>query len=197
MTGCMPSSVAKSSDDFDFLLAGMGFVENSRDAKLAISKLVEAAAATLGSDMGSFYLLDKKGDTLEPYVTFNFPKEYLDACSSVRLGEQCCGRAAKYKLPWVVEDMWTDPLFEAAREGAKRAGIRAGFSVPVLDFNGDCLGSLASHFREPFTPTIYQLERQSAFAKLIGFALVKHGVVKPTRKPPVSDGTIPQSLAGD
>lgn len=177
----MSFSASKSSDDADFLLAGMGFVANSTDPKVAIAKLVEAAAAALGSDMGSFYLLDRDREVLEPYVTFNFPSEYLAACSSVPLGEQCCGRAAKYKHPWVVEDMWTDPLFAAAREGAKKAGIRAGFSVPVLDFNGDCLGTLAAHFRKPFAPNIYQLERQSAFAKLIGLALVKHGVVQPTK----------------
>jgi GAF domain-containing protein len=177
---------AKSSDDADFLLAGMGFVANSTDPKFAIAKLVEAAASALGSDMGSFYLLDEDGKVLKPYVTFNFPEAYLAGCSAVRIGEQCCGRAAQYKLPWVVEDMWTDPLFEQARDAAKQAGIRAGFSVPVLDANGNCLGSLASHFRKTFRPSMYELERQSIFAKLIGFALVKHGLVQPRKIAPQS-----------
>ncbi len=73
--------------------------------------------------------------------------------------------------------------FADAAEGAKRAGVRAGFSVPVLDANGNCLGSLASHFRHTFRPTMYDLERQSLFAKLIGFALVKHGVVEYAAEP--------------
>jgi hypothetical protein len=177
----MPFSPIKPSDDADFLLAGMGFIANSTDPKVAIAKLVEAAASALGSDMGSFYVLHADENVLKPYVTFNFPEAYLAGCSAVRVGQQCCGRAAKYKLPWIVEDMWTDPLFEEARDAAKKAGIRAGFSVPVLDVNGNCFGSLASHFRKTFKPSIYELERQSIFAKLIGFALVKHGVVQPTK----------------
>jgi GAF domain-containing protein len=167
-------SVAQPHDDAEFLLAGMAFVTKITDPKVVIEKLVTSAAAALGSDMGSFYILNAEKQVLEPYVTLNFPPEYLAACSSVRLGEQCCGRAAKHKLPWIVEDMWTDPLFEQASEGAKKAGIRAGFSVPVLDFDGNCLGALASHFRATFRPTAYDLERQALFAKLIAFALRRH-----------------------
>ena len=80
-----------------------------------------------------------------------------------------------HRLPWIVSDMWADPLFKDAAEGAKKAGIRAAFSVPVLDYEGNCLGSLASHFRSTFTPTAHDLERQSLFAKLIAFALKKRG----------------------
>jgi hypothetical protein len=53
------------------------------------------------------------------------------------------------------------------------SGMRSGFSVPVLDANGECKGTLASHFREAFTPSPYALERQSLFAKLIAFALAR------------------------
>ncbi len=166
-------SPAVVSDDSEFLLAGMDFVTKITDPKVSIEKLVTAAAAALGSDMGSFYRLNAARGVLEPYVAVNFPREYAEACGDVALGDQCCGRAAKYKHPWIVEDMWTDPLFETAREGAKKAGIRSAFSVPVLDFDGNCLGSLASHFRTPYTPSAYDLERQSLFAKLIAFALKK------------------------
>jgi len=153
----------------------MSFVAGSTDVREAICKLVEASAASLGSDMGSFYWLNREKGVLEPYVTLNLPPEYLAGCPTVALGDQCCGRAALHKLPWIVEDMWTDPLFSTAAEAAKKSGIRAALSMPVLDANGECLGSLAAHFRAPFKPNLYQLERQSLFAKLIGFALVKHG----------------------
>ena len=170
----MVSPASHPNDDSEFLLAGMNFVTKINDAKVAVEKLVTAAAAAIGSDMGSFYILDEAKQVLEPFVTVNFPAEYAAACSRVPLGEQCCGRAAKYKHPWIVEDMWSDPLFSAARQGAMDAGIRAAFSVPVLDFEGKCLGALASHFRSVFRPTNYDLERQSLFAKLIAFALKKH-----------------------
>jgi len=35
--------------------------------------------------------------------------------------------------------MLSDPLFESPREAAVKSPIRAGFSVPVIDQNGNCL----------------------------------------------------------
>lgn len=158
-----------------FLSAGMDFVVNASDTKQAIARLVKAAADCVGSDMGSFYIVD--GGVLRPYVTHNFPPHYAEACAAVPIGTQCCGRAVLHKMPWIVEDMWTDPLFADAREGAMRDGIRSAFSIPVMDANMNCLGSLAAQFKQHYTPDPYALERQSLFAKLIAFALVKHGEI--------------------
>ena len=173
----MVAKVPQPNLDTSFVVAGMKFVAESNDHRAAVRSLVQAAAALVGSDMGSFYLLDSTAGVLRPYVTFNFPDEYLEACAEVRVGDQCCGRAALHGMPWIVTDMLTDPLFTAAREGAQRSGVRAGFSVPAIDAHGRVIGTLASHFRHPFTPSSFDLERQSLFAKLIAFALVKHGIV--------------------
>lgn len=151
----------------------MQHVSNSADLDSVIRGLVEAASASVGTNMGSLYLLDEKRGVLTPYVLHNLPDAYLAGCAEVPLGTQCCGRAALHKIPWTVSDMFTDPLFVDCREAAGAAGMRAAFSVPVLDANGRCLGSLASHFQSPYAPTPYDLERQSVFAKLIAFALAR------------------------
>jgi len=153
-------------------MAGMKHVANNSDDLLTVVRgLVEAASACVGSNMGTLYLLDESRGVLRPFVLHNIPASYLAGCSEVALGTQCCGRAALHKTPWIVSDMWTDPLFVDCREAAIAAGFRSAFSVPVLDANGNCKGSLASHFRESYTPSPYDLERQSLFAKLIAFAL--------------------------
>jgi GAF domain-containing protein len=69
--------------------------------------------------------------------------------------------------------MLTDPLFASAREASVKSGIRAAFSVPVIDAQGKVLGSLACHYRKPFSPTAYEIERNHLFATLIAFALVR------------------------
>ncbi|HWR13836.1 MAG TPA: GAF domain-containing protein [Terriglobales bacterium] len=161
------------SQDTKFLLAGMQHVANSADVNAVIRGLVEAASSSVGTNMGSLYLLDDTRGVLTPFVLHNLPEDYLSGCSEVPIGTQCCGRAALHKIPWIVQDMWTDPLFVDCREAAQNAGMRSAFSVPVLDANGKCLGSLASHFQHRFSPTVYDLERQSVFAKLIAFALAR------------------------
>lgn len=162
-------------EDSQFLVAGMQHVANNSDLVSVVRGLVEAASACVGSNMGSLYLLDESRGVLKPFVLHNIPDSYLAGCSEVPLGTQCCGRAALHKTPWIVSDMWTDPLFVDCREAALAAGLRSAFSVPVLDANGFCKGALASHFRETYAPTPYDLERQSLFAKLIAFALARNG----------------------
>jgi len=160
--------------DSQFLVAGMKHVaNNSEDLVSVVRGLVEAAVACVGSNMGSLYLLDEKRGVLTPFVLHNIPESYLEGCSEVALGTQCCGRAALHKTPWIVSDMWTDPLFVDCRAAAIAAGLRSAFSVPVLDGNGKCKGALAAHFRETYVPSPYDLERQSLFAKLIAFALAR------------------------
>ncbi len=159
------------SQDTKFLLAGMQHIASSADPSSVIRGLVEAASASVGTNMGSLYLLDEQRGVLKPYILHNLPDSYLDGCAEVPLGSQCCGRAALHKIPWIVEDMWTDPLFSDCKDAAMASGMRSAFSVPVLDAHGRTLGSLASHFQDAFNPTAYDLERQSVFAKLIAFAL--------------------------
>ncbi len=151
----------------------MRHVASSGDLVAVVRGLVEAASASVGSNMGSLYLLDKNRGVLKPFILHNLPSSYLTGCEEVPLGAQCCGRAALHKIPWIVEDMWTDPLFVDCRQAAKESGMRSAFSVPILDAQGECLGSLASHFQTRYMPTAYDLERQSLFAKLIAFAIAR------------------------
>lgn len=72
--------------------------------------------------------------------------------------------------------MLSDPLFASAREASIKSGIRAAFSVPVIEANGKVLGSLACHYRKPFSPSAYEIERNHLFATLIAFALVREQV---------------------
>ena len=176
-----------------FLAAGMEYLAKSQDLRGTIERLVRLAANACGTDMGSLYLLDPTDNYLRPFALVNLPLEYTAGCSAVALGEQCCGRAALHKMPWSVEDMRTDPLFSACRDAAAEAGIRAGFSVPVLDEDGDVLGTLASHFREPYRPDVYALERSRLFAQLIALALVRYR----TNNLPSQAATLANQAAAD
>jgi GAF domain-containing protein len=128
--------------------------------------------------MGSLYLQDHSRGVLLPYFTLNLPDSYVAGCAEVPVGTQCCGRAVLHRVPWIVSDMWIDPLFVDCRDAAIASGMRAAFSIPVIDVQGKCLGSLASHFKTPYMPSTYDLERQSVFAKLIAFALTHQELQK-------------------
>ncbi|HEU5335995.1 MAG TPA: GAF domain-containing protein [Terriglobales bacterium] len=161
-------------NDALFLANGMRHIVASSDINKTVCDLVRIAAETAGSNMGALYLVDETGRVLKPAVIINLPEDYVRGVGNLAVGEQCCGRAVFHNAPWYVEDIWTNPLFPAVtREGAIRAGIRAGFSVPVVDTEGKCIGSLSAHFPEPHLPSEHEIQRHLLFARLIGFALGK------------------------
>ena len=155
-----------------FLVRGREYIARSSNVSKTVEDLVRVAAEAVGSKMGALYLLDKTRSVLRPFVLVNVPDEYVKGVGDVQLGTQCCGRAALHQLPWYVDDIWNEPLFPLeTREMARRAGVRAGFSVPVI-VNGDSIGALSAHFPEPHVPSSFEIHRQNLFAQLIAMALV-------------------------
>jgi putative methionine-R-sulfoxide reductase with GAF domain len=139
----------------------------SGDLKRALGELVQMAAESAHSKFGSFYVVDRSENVLKPLVTYGLPQAYIEECGNVRIGDQCCGRAVQHRKPWTVSDMLSDPLFESAREAAMKSPIRAGFSVPVIDENGNCLGSLASQYDEVHVATPEEIVRNQIWAEMI------------------------------
>jgi GAF domain-containing protein len=169
--------------DWKLWQAGLSGMQNTPELQLTLANLVKLASDAAGASSGSLYLVDKERSVLVPNVLYNLPDEYVKGCGEVRIGDQCCGRAVESKRPWIVSDMLTDPLFASAREASIVSGIRSGFSVPVIDAYNECIGSLGCQFREPHTPTSYEIERNHMFATLIAFALSSKAAEASPKKP--------------
>lgn len=136
-----------------------------------VSLAVEAASA----DAGSFYVVDRDLNVLVPYVTVGLPPLYVKHCGHIALGDQCCGRAALHKKPWIVSDMLSDPLFATAQSAAQASPVRSAFSVPVLREDGECIGSLACHYLRTRTPSAQDIVRNKLWADLIAFTIQESG----------------------
>lgn len=133
-----------------------------------LAKMLGVACEQAEAQGATLFVVDQ--DVLKPYIIYNLPAEYIKGIGTVRVGEQCCGRAVAHKRPWIVTDMLTDPLFADGRKGATDSPIRAGFSVPVID--GDTvIASLACHFTRPHTPSHLDIERNQVFANLFAISL--------------------------
>ncbi len=160
-----------SDRDHGFIHRGVELIHTSTELNDTLAGLVRLAAEASDSKMGSLFLLDTSRGVLRPAVTFGLPKEYVEGCDGLPLGAPVCGWVVQNRKPDWVEDMLVDPNFAAYKGLAERTGVRAGFSVPVIDSDGECFGALASHFEKPFRPTSYHIERNKIFATLIAFAI--------------------------
>ena len=160
--------------DISFFSYGLSLlaIDPENGARDSLGNLVRLAAEAAKADSASLYSVDAEQGVLRPAVVLGLPESYVRGCGEVRIGDQCCGRAVAHKQPWIVTDMQTDPLFANARQASVDSGIRAAFSVPVLDTAGDCIASLACHYGQPFTPSNYDIERNEMFATLIASAVV-------------------------
>ena len=133
----------------------------------AIATYVDLAVESSGASGGSFYVRNVTREVLVPYATIEIPPDFTRLCGDVRVGDQCCGRAVLHKKPWIVANMLTDPLFASGRDAVAKSPIRAGFSVPVLEAGGRCIGALGCVYREPHSPTTEQISQNEIWADFI------------------------------
>jgi GAF domain-containing protein len=174
-----------SSNGLDSLGQGVSSISSATDLHSALTSLVRLAAEGANSQAASLYMLDASGTLLKPYILYGLPEAYVRGCGDVPVGTQCCGRAVQFRRPWIVSDMLHDALFVDGRAGAENSEIRAAFSVPVINAADSCIGSLACHYKRPYTPSSYDLERNRVFATLIAFAVAKYGGYVPEIRPRV------------
>jgi GAF domain-containing protein len=127
--------------DIKFFESGLALIEGEGDLRGALTQLIQLAAEGANSNSASFYVIDAQEKVLKPLVTYGLPAAYVEACGNVRVGDQCCGRAVEHRKPWIVSDMIEDPLFASAKSAALVSPIRAGFSVPVISADGECVGA--------------------------------------------------------
>ena len=157
-----------------FFESGLLLVEGGRELKTALAEILQLAAEAANSASSSFYVVDRQEHVLKPAITCGLLPSYVDACGDVPIGGQCCGRAVQYRKPWIVSDMLTDPLFASARSAALVSPIRAAFSVPVIDDDHECIGSLACHYAEPHVPELEDIRRNEIWASQMAHLLTQY-----------------------
>ena len=84
----------------------------------------------------------------------SLPDAYTHAIDGMAIGPAAgsCGTACYRGDAVIVDDIATDPLWEAYRELGLSNGFRACWSVPILSSAGQVLGAFAMYCREPRRP---------------------------------------------
>src|SRR5882762_3885575 len=119
--------------------------------------------------LSSFLLLDASGTRLRHGAAPRLPKSYIDAIDGVAIGPTggSCITAAYRAAPVVVSDIAADPLWAAYRDLPLAHGLRACWSTPIISSEGKVLGTFATYYREPRSPSpqdLYVLEQVASVA---------------------------------
>jgi PAS domain S-box-containing protein len=122
----------------------------------ALCLLVEELAT---GSLSSILLLDANAKCLRHGAAPSLPPAYTQAIDGIVIGPSVgsCGTAAYRAEPVMVADIATDPLWADFRDLALAHGLRACWSSPILSSEGKVLGTFATYYREPRSPTAQEL----------------------------------------
>ncbi len=141
--------------------------------KKVLEFIVLGIEEQIDTSKGSILLLDKTGKYLSEGVAPNLPKPYSDAIDGMSIGACAgsCGTAAYRKEIVIVADIASDPLWHEFKEIALLSDLRACWSIPIFDRDGNVLGTFAFYYNKPSQPTDGELGIMASVAHLASLAI--------------------------
>ncbi|HEX8141570.1 MAG TPA: ATP-binding protein [Pyrinomonadaceae bacterium] len=136
------------------------------DIESVLAEVLRAAMAVQGTSLGLLSLCDPQRDGLALKVSSGFDEEFLKHIEFVPSGEGACGTCYEQRGQVVVEDVETDPVFDAYRDAARAAGFRACHSTPLITRNGNIIGVLSVHFLHPHRPQEREMRLMDLYARM-------------------------------
>ena len=136
------------------------------DLPTALEEVLEAAIGLLGADMGNVQLRDPESHEFRLAAHRGFQPDFLDHLRSVGADLSAVrATAVQHRESSIVEDVQADSDFTPYRTIAASAGFRAVFSTPITSRQGELLGVLSAHFRNPHRPPERALRTVDLYAR--------------------------------
>ena len=141
-----------------------------------LAELIEELEAQRTDMLGSVLLYDSAENTIQHGAAPSLPEEYNQAIDGVEVGPRTgsCGSAMHSDSPVIAEDIETDPRWRDYRNVALDHDLRACWSVPIRDSQGQVLGSFAMYYREPKAPSDADWAAIEEARSLARIAIVRH-----------------------
>jgi len=117
----------------------------------------------------SVLTLDEDGSSVRLLSAPGLPAIYAHAIDGLPIGPCAgsCGTAMYRKTTVIVSDIATDPLWEGHREFSLRFGLRACWSIPVLNSRDEVLAAFAVYYTSIKSPTAAEMDTFERIANLI------------------------------
>jgi PAS domain S-box-containing protein len=156
-------------DIIDVMARGTPLREALKHIALLVERLAPPALCTI-------LLLDADGRHLRHGAGPSLPDQFMQATDPLEIGPSVgsCGTAAFRKTPVIVSDIATDPLWELPRDFVLSFGLRACWSMPIMNDAGVVLGTIAMYYREPRAPTGRDFGLLEPASRLVRLALAQH-----------------------
>ncbi|MEA5618624.1 ATP-binding protein [Cronbergia sp. UHCC 0137] len=121
------------------------------------------------------FLLLEDGKRLRSCAAPSLPQGYSALVDKIEIGVNvgCCGTAAYLKIPIIVEDIATSPLWKNYLI-ALDYGLRSCWSTPIIAEDGRVLATLAMYHSFPYTPISHDRELLEKATSMARVAIERH-----------------------
>ena len=138
----------------------------STELQPLLEEILDATIELLHADFGNVQLCNPQSKALEIVAQRGFKQDFLDHFANASQESGVCGRAMSQRARVIIDDVETDPGFAPHRQIAASVGFRAVQATPLLSRNGEPLGMISSHFRQPHRPSDHELRFIDLYAHL-------------------------------
>jgi GAF domain-containing protein len=122
-------------------------LQTCADVQSVLSCALDCSLEVSDTRFGNAQLMDWKSGYLEIKVQRGFQSEFLNFFERVKVEEgSACARASRNRDVIIIDDIMVDRQFSPYTEIARRAGVRAVQSVPLVSSSGALVGVLSTHF---------------------------------------------------
>ena len=138
----------------------------STELQPLLEEILDATIELLNADFGAVQLCNPQSKALEIVAQRGFRQDFLDHLANASQESGACGRAMSQRARVIIHDVETDPGFAPHRQIAASVGFRAVQATPLFSRNGEPLGMISTHFRQPHYSSEHDLRFLDLYAHL-------------------------------
>jgi two-component sensor histidine kinase len=138
---------------------GVRSVRKDISIKQCLHDFVDAAITIANADKGNLQVFNPGLGALVIAAQCRFEPPFLEFFDRVSRDASACAAAMAAAERVIVDDVMTSEIFvgQPAQRVLLEAGVRAVTSTPLMSGDGDVLGMISVHFRQPHRPSEREL----------------------------------------
>lgn len=148
-------------------------IANGEPLAATLERIANLVEAVLPESLCSILLLDTGTRCVHHVAAPSLSDRFRQAVDGLQIGPKAgsCGTAMHHGKTVITAAIEKDPLWDDYRALARPEGLRACWSMPVLDSARNVLGSFAVYYRAPRQPGDNDLEVLSGLQSIAGIAI--------------------------
>jgi two-component system, cell cycle sensor histidine kinase PleC len=168
-----PPSDARLLDELNAVVERIATGSGLHETLERIAQAVERYAAPA---ICAIELVDSATGRLRNGASPSLPEVYRLTVHGLAVGPQAgaCGTAVYRRAAVVVRDVETDPLFTDYRALANELGVRACWSLPIMDDGGTPIATFALYHRQPCEPSDEEWRFVNGMSGFVRLALMQY-----------------------